>query len=262
MFFSSFRNFHGFVARKKFDLTLAEIHALGLMGSYKVFSQLFMHLPPELIKHREFFEKERRGFGERAFHSAWYWLFLSLYSKRVGEPLNLLEIGVYRGQTITLWALIGRALDLKMNVLGLSPFEPAGDSVSKYDNISYCEDVVSNARAFDVEESISLVKAYSNTIEGKKAIISTPWDLIYIDGSHDYPIVKGDYRNAIQGLRQGGFLVMDDSSLFVLDLPISMNWKGFKGHSGPSKVLAEIHDFELVHVMSVGHLNFFVKVYG
>ena len=147
-------------------------------------------------------------------------------------------------------------------MLGLSPFEPVGDSVSKYDNISYYEDVVSSARSFNVEDSISLLKVYSNTIEGEKAIASTLWDLIYIDGSHDYPIVKGDYKNAIQGLRQGGFLVMDDSSLFVLDLPISMSWNGFKGHPGPSKVLAEIVDLELFHVMSVGHLNFFVKVYG
>lgn len=61
MFFSSFRNFHGFVARKKFDLTLAEIHALGLMGSYKVFALLFMHLPPNLIKHREFLKKNGEG---------------------------------------------------------------------------------------------------------------------------------------------------------------------------------------------------------
>ena len=92
--FSSFRSFRGFVARKKFDLTLAEIRALGLMGSYKVLARLFLHLHTELIKHREYFEHAHRGFGERAIYSAWYGLYLILYSKRVRESLNLLEIGV------------------------------------------------------------------------------------------------------------------------------------------------------------------------
>lgn len=93
--------------------------------------------------------------------------------KKGTRVLILLEIGVFRGQIITLWALNGRALDLKMNVLALSPFEPAGDSVSKYDNILYYEDVVSNTRSFNVEVSISIFKAYPNSIEGKKAITSS-----------------------------------------------------------------------------------------
>ena len=67
-----------------------------------------------------------------------------------------------------------------MNVLGLSPFEPAGDSVSKYNNILYYEDVVSNTRSFNDKGPIYLVKAYSNSIEGKDPLYRFSGILIYI----------------------------------------------------------------------------------
>ena len=58
---------------------------------------IFYHLPFSIINHRVYFSKEFRGFGEEAFHSMWY-LLLSEF-----KPKNCLEIGVYRGQIISLW---------------------------------------------------------------------------------------------------------------------------------------------------------------
>src|SRR5262245_35749231 len=59
----------------------------------------YQELPPEIMAHRLYFRKQRRGFGENPFHVMWFLLF------REFKPHNFLEIGVFRGQTISLAAL-------------------------------------------------------------------------------------------------------------------------------------------------------------
>src|SRR5580658_7183978 len=76
----------------------------------------FYHLPPALRAHREYFSKEGRGFGEEAFHSMWYLLLKEF------RPKRLLEIGVFRGQVISLWALIGRMEAFDTDIHCISPF--------------------------------------------------------------------------------------------------------------------------------------------
>src|SRR5262249_3640974 len=65
-------------------------------------------LPAELRDHRTYFynvPNNRRGFGENTFHTMWYLLLQEF------KPSNFLEIGVFRGQVIslvTLWAKLSR----------------------------------------------------------------------------------------------------------------------------------------------------------
>src|SRR5437867_8857080 len=62
-------------------------------------------LPAPLREHRAYFHnvpQNRRGFGEDAFHTMWYLLLEEF------EPANFLEIGVFRGQVISLVALWAR----------------------------------------------------------------------------------------------------------------------------------------------------------
>ena len=83
----------------------------------------FSKLPSCYFKHRLFFSKKLRGYGENPFHSMWYLLF------REFKPENCLEIGVYRGQVISLWQLLAKKLELKVKIYAISPFTPAGDEV-------------------------------------------------------------------------------------------------------------------------------------
>ena len=65
------------------------------------------------------------------------------------KPKNMLEIGVYRGQVISLWALIAKELNMRCEIHGISPFTSAGDEVSVYiSNINYYEDVINNFNHF------------------------------------------------------------------------------------------------------------------
>ena len=60
----------------------------------------YLGVPDNLQRHRYYYSQNQRGFGEDAFHAAWFRLFEG------NKPINCLEIGVYRGQTISLWALL------------------------------------------------------------------------------------------------------------------------------------------------------------
>ena len=114
----------------------------------------FFHreLPPELQAHRVYFRnppKNRRGFGENAFHVLWYLLV------REFRPANFLEIGVYRGQVISLVALLSRMNGNACQVHAISPFSPAGDSVSRYrQDVDYYQDTLANFDHFHLPHPV------------------------------------------------------------------------------------------------------------
>jgi hypothetical protein len=213
---------------------------------YDFFTAKYYLLPRVIRSHRKYFSRKSRGFGEDAFHSAWEYIF-----KRY--PLsNCLEIGVYRGQTISLWALLSKIEKRQVSVVGISPLSSAGDSVSNYLEVDYREDILKNFRKFSLTGP-KLIQEYSQSFEAKKAIENGGWDLIYIDGSHEFEVCLSDLLSAEKGLKAGGILVVDDSSLY------SDFSRSFKGHPGPSKAVSDFLPVTFTKILSVGHNNFYRK---
>ena len=234
--------------------TIDEIQTSNRNTIYKYFLDYFYFQSSKNIRlHRYYFKKNKRGFGEDAFHGMWDYLF-STY-----KPKNILEIGVYRGQSISLFELMSQNLNLKADVWGITPLSNDGDSVSSYESINYEEDIKNNYKHFNLGEP-KIIKAFSTDDQALKFIKSKKWDLIYIDGSHDYVIVQKDILNSLPYLKSGGILVLDDSSLntdFNLKIPYIPT---FKGHPGPSKVFSELINEKAVKLLfGVGHNNVFVK---
>src|SRR4030095_9137273 len=192
----------------------------------------FFHrgLPPQLRVHREYFSQNRRGFGEDAFHVMWFVLF------REFHPRQFLEIGVYRGQTISLAAMLSELNRRPCEVHGISPFSNAGDSVSKYRAaVDYREDTLRNFAHFRLPAP-QLLKAYSTDPAASELIRSQPWDMIYIDGNHDYEIVQRDSALCAAMVRPGGLIIMDDAGLNTGYRP-PLFAPG--GHPGPSRLAHE-----------------------
>ena len=213
----------------------------------------FFHqrLPSELRGHREYFVHERRGFGEDAFHVMWYLLF------REFKPKSFLEIGVYRGQTLTLAALLSRMNGFSAEVCGISPFSSAGDSVSRYrDNVDYFEDTLKNFSHFQLP-SPRLVRAFSTDPEAKQFIASKQWDMIYIDGNHDYEVARQDWEICSQNVKVGGVIVLDDSGLTTAYRPPHF---ATGGHPGPSRLAQEIDRKHFLELLQVGHNRAFQKI--
>ncbi len=217
------------------------------LDAYRYFHRL---LPVEIVKHKEYFRLNKRGFGEDAFHAMWY----LLYNKY--KFSNFLEIGVYRGQVMSLISHIANLENNSVSIVGISPFNKSGDSVSEYPEIDYIKDIYNNFDSFSLPKP-RLVNSYSTDEEAKNYIFSEIWDCIYIDGSHDYDIVKLDWENCSRNIKIGGVIVIDDSSLYTnFDNPFF----AFKGHPGPSKLANEIDLSKFKEVLRVGHNRVFERL--
>jgi predicted O-methyltransferase YrrM len=247
------RRYSRFQERFDLDASFTEVVARfpDCNSLYAYMHHYFHHRCPEVLRqHREFFKREQRGFGEDALHAMW-WLIL-----REFKPVNCLEIGVYRGQVISLWSLIARSVGYDCQIHGISPFTPAGDQVSTYRaDVDYMKDTLEFFHIFELPAPI-LVRSLSTEHAALEHISAHRWDLIYIDGSHDYEVVLADYQLCREYLNVGGLLVLDDSSLGTAYRPPLF---AFGGHPGPSRVCQEVTRTELSIVGAVGHNSVFVK---
>lgn len=210
-------------------------------------------LPAAMREHRAYFEREGRGFGEKAFHVMWFLLF------REFQPESFLEIGVFRGQTLSLAALLARKFHAHCFVQGVSPFSPAGDAVSRYRrDVSYHQDTLENFAHFHLPAP-SLLKAFSTDEAARKLIASRNWPLIYIDGNHDYEIARQDWELCAAHLQPGGVIVLDDSGLETRYKPMNF---ATAGHPGPSRLAQEIDRRTFQEILQVGHNRAFQKIVG
>lgn len=236
--------------RLDIDLSFSEV-----MSRYHSRSDVYAYMhhcfryqcPTEITGHREYFRQGNRGFGEDAHYAAW-WLLLKEY-----RPTTCLEIGVYRGQTVCLWALIGDLEGMQLDVHGVSPFDATGDQVSKYrSDIDYLEDTKDNFSHFGLPLP-TFVRDLSTGTTAVSHIAGRTWDLVYIDGCHDFDVALSDYQLCKEKLSGHGLLVLDDASAGAWSPPPF----AFAGHPGPSKVAAEHAMCEMSFLGAVGHLNFF-----
>jgi hypothetical protein len=217
----------------------------------RCFHYFHTRLPEPLREHRAYFETSRRGFGEKVFHVMWYLLF------REFQPADFLEIGVFRGQTISFAALLARHFNLKCFVQGISPFSSAGDAVSKYrKNVDYHADTLKNFAHFSLPAP-ALLKAYSTDAQAQKLVASRPWSLIYIDGNHDYEIALQDWEICSRSVKPGGIIVLDDAGLTTAFQPPVFTTKG---HPGPSRLAQEMDRARFREILQVGHNRVFQKL--
>jgi hypothetical protein len=181
----------------------------------------------------------------------WYFIFKEF------QPKDILEIGIYRGQTLSLFALLGKNLGFETSIHGISPFTSAGDNVSKYlEEPDYYNEVIENFKYFELPLPI-LHKGFSTDKTMLEIMRSQRWDLIYIDGNHDYEVAKQDFNVCSQFIKTGGLIVLDDSSL---NTDFKPPFYSTAGHPGPSKVASEIDSNLFKEILSVGHNRVFEKI--
>ncbi|HEV2693898.1 MAG TPA: class I SAM-dependent methyltransferase [Verrucomicrobiae bacterium] len=209
-------------------------------------------LPEELREHRQYFGQKGRGFGEDAFHTMWYLLFQEF------RPASFLEIGVFRGQTLSLAALLARQTGQQCFVQGISPFSAAGDGVSRYrQRHNYQADTLENFARFSLPRP-ALLKAYSTDAAARQLIASRTWDIIYIDGNHDYEVARQDWEICSRQVLPGGLIVLDDAGLTTRYK--APPFFSTAGHAGPSRLAQEINRSHFAEILQVGHNRVFQKI--
>jgi hypothetical protein len=206
------------------------------------------HFPAELKEHRNYFLKDQRGFGEDAFHVMWWMIFREI------RPSRFLEIGVYRGQTLSLASLLQRDLGINGSVTGISPFTASGDSVSRYrEKVDYLADTKANFAHFQLAEP-DLVQAFSTEDAAIERVTRETWDAIYIDGNHDYEVARADWDLCAAHVATRGLIVLDDSAMNTAYQPPAF---ASAGHPGPSRLASEIDSGSFREVLRVGHNRVF-----
>jgi hypothetical protein len=213
-----------------------------------------LHLEPSLKTHRAYFSENQRGFGEDAFHVMWGMLFDKF------KPAKFLEIGVYRGQVLSLISLLQKQYGICGSVTGIGPFERIGDAPSVV-NYGYCDDwladTLKNFEHFGLPRP-ELLKALSTDQCAIERISSTVWDMIYIDGNHDYQVVVQDWLNCAKNVKIGGVIVLDDSGLGTLFTPPIYSSAGFPGPSRVANDAAKSTEFR--EILQVGHNRAFQRI--
>jgi hypothetical protein len=187
------------------------------------------------------------GFGELPF--SWHWYLLV---NEMPSNFKFLEIGVYKGRVLSLIEMLGNLLNKNAQIWGITPLCDAGDKYSNYDNADYLNAIKTSFMNSNASfENTEIIQGFSENDDViNKAKENMYYDIIFIDGCHDYKNVCLDINNYSRMLKRGGYLVMDDASLFLTDA-----YGSFLGHPDVGKAAIDNLDNnpEFVHLYAVGH---------
>ena len=253
--------------------------------------ELFYKLTNEnsyLREHRDYVEKNSFGYGDRSFHYLW-----KLLIEQMGNNFSFLEIGVFKGQVISLVNLICSKIDKSFRICGVTPLSGSGDKYRTHPAVDYKTLIEKIHSDFGLTMDFTeIVKGYSHDRE----IISyvskiAPFDAVYIDGCHDYDVVVSDIEAYTNMLKENGILVIDDSSNF-LNMPKRVSapncyrsWAQKRKRRAPwyfgfstkyknkklSKGLIEVSkavsdtlekDRQFMHIFACGHNRVWLKLKG
>ncbi len=229
------------------DVSWSEKHGV----IYREFERNIMMKEPKL---GEAF-RVTEGFGELAFQWNWY-----LAVKDAPMAFTFLEIGVYKGRVLATAQYLADLMGKQAKIVGVTPLSGAGDKYSGYDEVDYFAAIRDAFRkTHDVSfANTTLIKGYSqDSITLLEAAKEGPYDILFIDGCHDYDVVCQDIANYATMLKVGGLLVMDDASLF-LEAPAGR----FHGHPDVGKAIKDCLDVrpDFQHVYAVGHNRVWRKI--
>jgi hypothetical protein len=206
---------------------------------------------------REFVKSKSYGFGDDAHYIMWREIVNVL-----PKNFSFLEIGVYKGQVLALITLLTKIFNKKSLIYGVTPLSNLGDKYSVYDDSNYSEDIINLFKTFSLDFNIEkqIFNGLSTDTSIKNKLKSLPlFDLIYIDGGHDYDVVVSDINFAKTIIKIDGYIVTDDSSCYKEDI------KGFGIFLGHEEVSNAVRDFlendnNFIEVGFVGHNRIFKKI--
>lgn len=230
---------------------------------------------PHLCAHRRHIEENKLGFGDAAFHAMWLRL-LDHASCRFGA-IRALEIGVFKGQVISLWAMIARQWNIDIQISAITPlsghplprsrfanwfrayFDPNFREQLRngnfYAEADYLNIIKQLFERFDVNiDAVSLYHGYSTDQRILEKVASSTYHVVYIDGDHTFQGALHDFKVFGPKVVKGGWLVADDAGYF---LPGNDFWKG---HEAVSRAATILPDMGFQNVLNIGHNRIYERV--
>lgn len=202
----------------------------------------------ELLNHRTYIERRAYGMGEKCFH--WLW---KLIVDEMPNPFSFLEIGVYKGQVLSLIKLLANRAGKGVNVTGVTMLSSfAGDTgkFSDYPNEDYMGYIDGIHDAFELEYPHLIVGDSTSPATHSAFGNAEPFDIVYIDGCHEYDYVVEDLMFYPKLIKTGGLLVVDDASNH-LKQPFGF-FQGIQDVSDAVRAIIET-DPQWEHVLALVH---------
>jgi len=156
-----------------------------------------------LNEHRTYVENNVMGFGERSFPYMW-----KLIVDEMPTSFSFLEIGVFRAAILSLIQVLASRTGRQVTRYGVTPLDTSG---GMWDS-DYEADIARLHDYFFIQKDYTL---YVGSSADKKIIeqayLTSPYDIIYVDGDHSYEGALSDLNNYARFVKRGGFLVIDDA---------------------------------------------------
>lgn len=155
----------------------------------------------QLREHRDWVKNNIFGFGEKSF----WWLW-RLICEELPEDANILEIGVFKGATLSLWHM----LRPDIYVWGISPMNGDGTGWTEDDYWGHVDLIYKTFnKDLPIRMRPEIIQGYSDDRRIIK-IATLEYDLIYVDGGHSYETALSDLVNYSLMIKPYGYLVIDD----------------------------------------------------
>lgn len=192
----------------------------------------FHTIPPPSFS--DFFvrEDERHSFDPADWVLPYPWISMFIYThiksnfwgypNKYDDQPKVLQIGCAQGGDSV---AIANVLKIPMinGKLDIIDWFKGNLTVEETEEWSYNENNInlwkkhlhSESKKFNVEDTITVFEG-----DSRKILPSLPndhYDIIFIDGGHEYNIVKSDIVNGFKKLKVGGIIVLDDVSASIED---------------------------------------------
>jgi hypothetical protein len=200
----------------------------------------------QLKAYRDWIEGNMFGFGERCF--IWMWKELV---DIMPVQFSFLEVGVFRGQIIGLMRILADKRKKLVTRYGVTPL----DSSDGHWESDYAMDIERLHKEFNIPmRDLTIIQGLSTDDYAKNKAGEQLYDIVYIDGGHQYDVVKSDLAFYPNLVKPGGYLVIDDCNN-RLEMPEGY----FRGIESVSKAVDEVmppvavndkweHILDLVHI--------------
>ena len=209
----------------------------------------------QLIEFRKFIVENKFGYLDNEHSVMWDKLVHNL-----SNNFKFIEIGVYKGQVMTLIAMFCKKYNLTGQIYGVSPLNGAGDKYTVYDDSNYLECIKTLHSKFNVPfNEDQIIRGLSTDDDIKNKVKSLgKFNIVYVDGGHDYETVVSDINLAKEICDKNGYIVMDDSSNFLTFDGLDI----FKGHPEVSSATTDhlMTDVNFIEKSCVGHNRIFQKI--